>query len=82
MKLKPAINNTKYVKSSQCRFRATLPSATKVPATFPFAARTASRSRYALVSGKQKRKMMIKTGGQAPNLCKVGISILHTGFGV
>ena len=34
---------------------------------FPLACLTAARSRKDLVSGRQSRKMMIKTGGQAPN---------------
>ncbi|KAI4184616.1 MAG: hypothetical protein LQ346_006087, partial [Caloplaca aetnensis] len=46
---------------------ATLPSAMKVLATLPLAFLTASRSMYDCVSGRQRRKMMISTGGQAPN---------------
>lgn len=53
--------------SNQCFFKATLPSATKLLATLPLAFLTASRSTYDFVSGRHSRKMMISTGGQAPN---------------
>ena len=45
MKLNPAIRRTMYVSNSQCRLRATLPSAINVLVRLPVACLTASRSK-------------------------------------
>ena len=55
------------MRRSQCFLTATRPSERKVPVTLPFAFLTAALSLYEEVSGRQRRKMMMRTGGHAPN---------------
>lgn len=67
MKLTPAKKRTKNDKVSQWCFNATLTSERNVFVAEAVDSRTRSRSRKALVSGRQRRKMINRTGGQAPN---------------
>jgi len=67
MKLNPAINNTIYAKSNQYFFSALWPSSRKAFAACGFSSLRRLCSWYALVSGKQSRNNIIRTGGPAPN---------------
>lgn len=67
MKLKPAINSTIYAKSNQYFFSAFLPSCTNALAACGFFSLRRFCSWYALVSGRQSRNNIIRTGGPAPN---------------